>query len=167
MCQSLTADVLMALLTPITPAQFISNFPEFSLNRDGITFSPKYPQTGIQFWLNYAYLLLDPCRWRTILDLGAQMYAAHNLVLEALASDAVASGGEPGLATGPVASTGVGPVSVSFDVGAALNPEDGAWNSTEYGKRFAMMMCDFGAGGLIINGGYYAPGTVVVPVPFL
>ena len=144
-------------LSPITPTQFVTDFPEFSN-------TTKYPPSAIQFWLNYAYLMLDPHRWRTMLNLGAEMFAGHNLVIEAMNADAVAQGGEPGISTGLVASVGAGGVSVSYDTGSAINPQDTHWNLTTYGTRFAQMMRDFGAGGLIIHGGGYGPrGSIAWP----
>lgn len=142
-------------MTAITPTQFTENFPEFAD-------AAMFPPSAITYWLTYAYILLPAARWGALLDLGAQLFAAHNLVLEAQAQQQAAQpGGLPGLSTGLVASTGVGAVSVSYDTASGVNPEDTHFNLTTFGTRFRQMMRDFGAGGLIINGCVNPAGLAV------
>jgi branched-chain amino acid aminotransferase len=40
----------------------------------------------VSMWLNWAYTFLSARRWSVALDLGAQFFAAHNLVLDGLAN---------------------------------------------------------------------------------
>lgn len=153
----------------VTPADLISKFVEFSVAQGGIEFLPKYPASQIQFYLDWAYLSLNPRRWGPLLPMGVQLFAAHYCVLEAQAQDQVNQGGEPGMATGLISSTSAGGVSVSFDTSTPANPEDGELNLTVYGTRFARLKRQLGAGSLTVTGGdcypagtpaggYYAPG---------
>lgn len=144
----------------IAPAQFLLDFPEFSADGAGAGYLPKYPQSTIQFYLDWAYLSLPSQRWSTLLDKGAELFVAHYIVLEAKAKDAIAQGGEPGLATGIIASTGVGPVNVSYDTSTPANPADGELNLTEYGQRFARLRNQFGAGGLAVPGCGFPAGAI-------
>lgn len=141
-------------LVTITPTIFRTDFPEF-------TDATKYLDSQITYWIDIAYAMLPSARWKNILGLGVELFVAHNIVLEALAMAEGASGGIPGLTTGVVSSTGAGPVSVSYDNNVGLNPLDAAWNLTIYGRRFAMLMRDFGAGALVIGGYSPTPGGVV------
>jgi hypothetical protein len=60
--------------------------------------------------------------------------AAHNLALEARDIETADAGGVPGDVRGPVASKGVGPVSMSCDLAAVALGRGGDWNATHYGS---------------------------------
>lgn len=123
----------------VDAAQFRANFPEFSN-------TTEFPDSVVNFWFQYAYILLNARRWGQTLDLGAQLFVAHNIVLEQQASKQAATGGTPGVTTGAVASKAVGPASISYDNSASLELDAGHWNLTTYGKRLIRMIRMFGAG---------------------
>lgn len=152
---------------PITEDQFRADFPEFA-NVDA------YPSSSIQLWFNVARSMLSPFRWSTaavlppnapnppdtypsVMDLGTGLFVAHNLVLDrqnALSAQLTAQDGlpgPPGVSTGSVASTSVGPVSVSYNAGATLDMGAGHWNLTIYGSRFARLAKFAGKGGAQLN----------------
>ena len=158
---------------PVTPDQFRLDYPEFG-NVDA------YSASSVQYWFNVASLMLSPARWPTattgaspgtgpsMMDIGTELFVAHNLVLErqtALAAQLTAQDGlpgPPGVAGGIVSSTGVGPVSVSYDTNGALDTGSGHWNLTIYGQRFARLARFAGKGGLQINTpGCWPVGTAV------
>jgi Protein of unknown function (DUF4054) len=130
----------------VTYAQFTTDFAEFAN-------TAIYPQSGFNFYLNFASLMLTP-RWgepapaghpNTLYDIGTELFIAHNLALEAMNAKAAASGGVPGLSTGPVSSKGAGAVSISYDTSAGLVEDAGHWNLTTYGTRFIGMLRMLGA----------------------
>jgi hypothetical protein len=125
----------------VTPASFRTDFPEFADDT-------AYPDALITFWINVAVGMLNACRWGAMLDIGTELYVAHNLVLERQAAKTAAAGGVPGVATGAIASKAVGPVSQSYDTSAGQTEGAGDWNLTVYGQRFARMSAMFGAGGV-------------------
>lgn len=142
-----------------TAAQFRADFPEFED-------SGVYSDGSISFWLNLAYGttaqpigLLPPQRWAERLDVGAELFVAHNIVLEKQAMDAAASGGAPGISQGPIGSKSVGPVSIGYNTQAALELDAGHWNLTVYGTRFVWLAKIAGAGPLQEPGGCGPPGT--------
>jgi hypothetical protein len=153
----------------VTPATFVVDFPEFS-NQSA------YPPAVIAYYLALANVMLNPCFWggpspnappqgtpvsppQAMIDFGAELFVAHNLVLEYAAQRAAATGGLPGTQTGAIASKGVGPISVSYDNGAtefeAGNAAD--YNLTTYGKRLWRMIQMAGAGPLQLGLGVAPP----------
>lgn len=126
-------------MAEITPAQMRANFPEF-----GDT--SAYPDSMLQFWLTVAYQMLNVQRWGRQLDLGVQLYAGHNAVLERQNFLAAQTGALPGYSTGIVSSKGVGAVSVSYDTVRATYDDAGFWNLTTFGTRFWFFVQMFGAG---------------------
>jgi len=130
----------------VTPQQLRYDYPEFASTSD-------YPNSQLEYWISIAYLLLDAARWGKLLDLGAALFVAHNIILEARNQAAAASGGVPGQSTGPVSSKSVDKVSVSYDTGSAIEPNAGHWNLTNYGTRFARLVKMFGAGPVQIGAG--------------
>lgn len=136
----------------VTVAQFRSDFPEFSSTE-------KFPTPQVQWWLDFAYEMLDPGRWMNILDKGAELYAAHNLVLEAQAMAAAKSGGVPGLNTGPMNSKSVDKVSAGYDTGNSTMPDASHWNLTTYGTRFYRIMLMIGSGPVQIGVGVAPPSS--------
>ena len=132
----------------ITPTQFRLDFPEFSDQT-------VYPDSGLNYWINLAYLLLPANRWRNVLDVGAELFAAHNLTLEAQAQVAAAKGHPAGTIVGALASQSVSKVSVSYDTSTGIDPSAGHWKLTTFGLRFFELMRMAGAGGL-----YVAPNGI-------
>lgn len=135
-------------MTDITPAQFRADFPEFAN-------TTVFPDGQITFWLKWAYIMVRADRWMEALDLGIELFVAHNLVLEALAQKAAAGGGGagiPGAQGGVVTSKQVDKVSVSYDANAGLILDGGDWNLTTYGTRFLRMARMMGAGGEQVSG---------------
>lgn len=130
--------------TPITPAEFLVAFPEFS-NKTA------FPDTQIQFWATIAAMMLNARAWGRQLQLGMMLFIAHNIALEALAQAGTANGGIPGINRGVVASEAAGSVSVSYDTANALVPDAGHWNLTIYGTRFMWLVNMFGAGPIQIG----------------
>lgn len=134
----------------ITVAQFRADLPEFS--------SPQtYPNSVIQFYLDFGYILMPAPRWMTLLDYGARFFTAHNLVLEAQAMEAAKTGAPPGTASGAVSSKSAGPLAISWDTAASAELDAGHWNYTTYGQRFIRLARMVGAGGIQLGIGSYPP----------
>lgn len=134
--------------------QFRANFPEF--NNEIL-----YPDTMLQFWLDVAYRQCRASVWQDSLDLGVQLFVAHNCVLEAQAINAAATGQLPGTIVGPANAKSVDKVSVNYDTTAGTVPGWGNWNLTNYGTRFKYYVDMFGAGGIQVGAcglGYPYPG---------
>jgi len=152
----------------ITAASFVADFPEFG----NITL---FPTSVINYWINFASLLVNPNIFGGPGDITAQsppdnlydilleLFTAHNLVLEAQAQQTAQAGGLPGLTTGPISTKHVGPVSVSYDVGAGIDPSDAQYNLTIYGTRFINLYKLGGAPGIVANG-FSCPGYGFYPV---
>ena len=147
----------------VTPATFVADFPEFG-NQS------QYPVPVIQYYMALASILLNQDRWgapsvlatsppTTLIDMAAELFVAHHIVIEYRAQRAAAAGAPPGDATGPVSSKGAGPISVSYDTGAIVEPGMGHWNLTQYGIRFASLCNMAGAGPLQLGIGCF-PGNV-------
>jgi hypothetical protein len=120
----------------------------------------NYPDAMLNFWLNFATLILNTDRWgspaltgqpNTLYDTGQELIAVHNAILDAKSIAEAANGAVPGLTTGPIASKSVDKVSVSYDVQAACNPKAEHWNLTVYGTRYAQLADMMGAGGFFIG----------------
>lgn len=145
-----------------TVANIRSDLPEFAS-------AALYPPAVITYWLSIAKLLLNPNRWDdtpaatgepTMLYFGAEMFVAHNLVLERQAEAAASRRGIPGQASGPISSKSVGPLSISYDTGAAAELEAGHWNLTVYGQRFVRLARMVGAGGIQVGVGFAPFGSM-------
>lgn len=134
----------------ITVLQFRQDYPEFAD-------TSKYSDPLITYWLNIAYQMLSSDRWGPQLDLGAALYTAHNVALEARAIQTAAVGGIPGEATGPKTSKSVDKLSVSYDVGTASEQGAGNWNLTIYGTRLYRLIKLFGAGPVQLGIGTIPP----------
>lgn len=134
-------------MTQITPAQLRANFPEFIS-------ATLYPDSGFSFWIDVGYKMLSACRWGDQLDLGVQLFAMHNAVLERWDSKTASFGGAPGGRIGAVSNKSVDKVSVGYDVASAIEPDAGHWNMTVYGLRYQRLVSLFGAGPVQVNGVY-------------
>lgn len=128
----------------VTPTSFREHFPEF-------VSATTFPDGQITYWLGIAAIRLSACRWAELLDHGAELFVAHNLVLSAQAARSArsaAGGGVPGQAAGPTSSKTVDKVSASYDTGATSIEGGGDWNLTSYGRRFLQLARLIGAGGV-------------------
>lgn len=121
-------------------ATFRADFPEFAD-------TTKYPNSLISFWLGVGAKLLRPERWVDLLDVGLELFTAHNLVLERQAQISVNGGGVPGMSVGVVNSKQVDKLSVGYDTSIGLDPAAGHWNLTSYGMRFYSLVRLAGMGG--------------------
>jgi hypothetical protein len=122
-------------------ATFRADFPEFAD-------VGAYPNAQVTFYLTLAGKLLNACRWADLLDMGTELFVAHNLVLERQNQAAAATGGVPGVQTGAVSGKTVDKVSVTYDASAGLETDAGHWNLTTYGTRFINLARMVGAGGM-------------------
>ena len=123
----------------VTNASFRGDYPEFA----DIT---AFPDPQINYWLNYAGLSLDAGRWGTWLDMGTELWMAHNLVLESRAIMEATNGATPGITTGAINSKSADKVSVGFDTANSTEEKGGHWNTTIYGTRYIRMARMIGAG---------------------
>lgn len=154
----------------INSAQFLLDFPEF-----GAGAKVPAPASGIAFWLSMAKQLLNVQRWgpsaanpwptppaaipdRTLYDLGAELFVAHNLVIEAMALASAKNGVPPGWATGALTSKSVDKVSAGYDASATKEDLGGSWNYTVYGQRYYRLLRMAGAGAIQVNVGASATG---------
>lgn len=125
----------------VTAASFRSDFPEF-------TDTTRFPDQSVNLWLSVAAKWIDPDTWAELADFGTELFVAHHIIMQAQSAAAAASGGAIGAIVGPTSSKGVGPVSVSYDVGAVLIKDAAHWNQTNYGVQFYQLSQMFGAGGI-------------------
>lgn len=158
-CTSVTgATLIPGSLTAatITPAQFRADFPEFSN-------TTVWPDSQVLFWLNVASQFVVGARWGSLSGYGIELFAAHNLYLEAQSQQTAAAGGIGGTNKGPVNSEGVGGVTVGYDTatstvkGTGLNEN---FNLTTYGTRFLNAANLLGIGPLQVGGTTGVAGAV-------
>lgn len=136
----------------ISPQQFRVDYNEFNS-------SVTYPNSALSFWLDIAYRQLNADRWGTSIDIGAELFVAHHLSIEARAQAESQAGGIPGGQVGPINSKSVDKVSIGYDTGAGIQPDAGHWNLTVYGTRFIRMARMMGAGPLFIGVGAVPAGN--------
>lgn len=132
--------------------QFRADLPEFAS-------TATYSSSGITFWLNVAYKMLAADRWGNMLDTGAELYAAHNITIEARAQLESANGGIAGQNTGAISSKSVDKVSASYDTANSSEKDGGHWNLTTYGTRYLRYAKIFGAGAIQIGMGQVPAGS--------
>lgn len=123
----------------VNAAQFRKDFTAFADTE-------KYPNSSVDYWISIAGLMLNVDRWSTLLDHGAELFTAHNLVLEAQTNAAAANGAPPGVSQGPISNKSVDKVSVAYDTASAVELNAGHWNLTIYGTRFIRLARQIGAG---------------------
>ena len=133
-------------------ATFRADFPAFT--------HALYPDASVDFWIRIGGLLLRPERWADLLDVGIELFTAHNLTLERLAA---ANGGAQG---GVVSGKTVDKLSITYDASAGIIPDAGHWNLTTYGTRFLWLLNMAGMGPTQAGAGAagFAPGTVAFVV---
>ena len=137
----------------ITADVFVLNFPEF-----GDT--ARFPPGQVSFWLGQGYALLDNARFGTTLDYGAQLFAAHNLVLSDRANQAAAKGAAIGEAANPLQTATVGSITTTFDTTSGSIEGAGPWNATSYGQRLYQLMRGLSAGPQLVPSRPSATGSV-------
>lgn len=121
----------------LTVSQFRSDFPEFSD-------ATAYPDAMISSRLALAPGYVDETRWDASAVLGAELVAAHFLVLAKRAQNGAGSGA----VTGVLTSKSVGGVSASYDIQSLQEVGAGMWNATSYGIQYRTLARLFGAGGI-------------------
>lgn len=134
-------------------AQFRADFPEFASQT-------VYPDSAVTFWITVAGKLLRACAWADLIDVGTELFVAHNLSLEKLAA---ANGG---MNSGVITGKTVDKLSVTYDASVGIVPDAGHWNLTTYGTRFLWLLnmagmgpTQLGAGAVVY--GLSQPGFVV------
>jgi len=125
----------------VSVTQFRGNFPAFS----NVT---TYPDAQVTFWMTQAALLHNPTRWGGLLDLGIQLWTAHNLIIEGQAAKQSQNGRVPTGGTGVQSSKSVDKVSVSYDNSTTKVEGAESYNATVYGQRWYKLSKMAGAGPL-------------------
>lgn len=134
----------------VTVQSFREHYPEF-------TDQAMYPDATVAYWLSLAGMLLNATRWANVIDVGYELFTAHNIVLEAIAAKEAANGAPPGGQVGPANNKSVDKVSIGFDVASGVELDAGHWNLTTYGTRFIKLARMFGAGPIQVGAG--VPGA--------
>jgi hypothetical protein len=125
----------------VTVASFRADFQEFSN-------SAVYPDSAVIYWMSLAVQLFNPAAWTTLLDVGTELFIAHNLVLEQQAANSANNGGVPGINSGPLSSKSVDKVSAGYDTHAGTLEGFGNFNLTTYGTRLGWLVNMVGIGGV-------------------
>lgn len=136
--------------TPISPAQFRSDFPAFGN-------ALKYPDPLISMWALVAPKLLAEQVWGELFTLGQELFIAHNCVLDGMAGVEAARSGLVGFAKGAVLAESGDKVSVTYS-GVAMQPGDGHWSMTTYGQRYRDLVMMVGAGAQQVGPACWGPG---------
>ena len=140
--------------SPITAAELRADFPAFA---DAST----YPDSAIDFWLGIATAALPHWCGCTMYRLGLELYAAHNLILDAQATAQTAAGGIAAGQLGAVANKSVGPASIGYDnqIGS-VGADAGPWDATVWGRRFYYLARQFGMGPIQVGAVSWPPNGV-------
>lgn len=109
--------------------EFRNDFTEFSNDA-------SCPDAEVEFWLDAAYQDLNAERFGSQIDLAAELFVAHMLVLGRRSTIEASFGRVPGLAVGVVNSRSVDKASVGYDSSMVSEKGAGFWNTTMYGLRF-------------------------------
>ena len=118
---------------------------QFRLNFTAFASTATYPDDMLSFWFQVAYALIPGNLWGSLTDLGAQMFVAHNLILEGLSAAEGANGAPPATTVGPVVTKTVGELTIVYDPSSGVNPDDTSWNLSNYGTRFIKLAKQFGS----------------------
>lgn len=121
--------------------KFRQDFPEF-------TDPVKYPDSAVNLWLDLASKTLPADRWCDYLDIGMELFTAHNLALAAGNQATAAVGGTPGQVKGPLTTKQVDKVSASYGAYLAALNDGGFFNLTTYGIQFLQLARMIGSGGI-------------------
>lgn len=138
---------------PISNDQLRADYPEFGDTN-------AFPESSLTYWINLATSYINPARWLDQTGIGIELFAAHNLTLEARAMADTVRGGAPGQSKGVISSVSADGVSVSYDTASALDPKAEHWNLTIYGTRFWNLMKIAGAGPIQVGTAGFLSGTV-------
>lgn len=142
----------------VTASSFREHFTAFASETD-------FPTPLVEYWLAIAVKLVNADRWGDLTDMGVELFAAHNLVLDRRANEEGAAGGSPGMSTGVASSKSVDKVSVSYDTSTGVEEGAGHWNLTIYGTRFVRFSRMMGAGPVQVGtGGGEVYGAYVGPL---
>lgn len=143
----------------VTPDSFRRDYGEFASEA-------AYPPSVVNYYLALGAIMMNQRRWgsplttadsppKTQYDMGLELFVAHHITIEKQAMDAAKIGGTPGVGQGgPVSSKSTGPISISYDTGAAAELDAGHWNLTIYGKRFINMALMVGIGPIQVGIGH-------------
>lgn len=123
----------------VSNTQFREDFTEFSR-------TDKFPEPLLTFWLAVAEKLVNADRWGDLTALGVELFAAHNITLEANAQLQATFGKVPGMAVGVLTSKSVDKVSAGYDASGSMVDGAGHWNLTIYGQRYIKLVQLHGAG---------------------
>jgi hypothetical protein len=113
---------------------------------NGVVVQYQYPDSQINFYLNMGTDLFNPARWGKTLNVGLELFIAHNVSMEGRAQREAMAGGDPGISKGMVSSESADKGSISYDTGSSSQKEAGHWNLTIYGTRLIRLIRMFGAG---------------------
>lgn len=113
-------------------AQFRLDFPEFA---DTV----KYPDSTVNLWMGLAIKVMPPLIWCDYLDVGIELYTAHNLIIATRNQETAALGGLPGEAKGPMTSKTVDKVSVSYGATLVGLSDAGHYNLSTYGMQLLQL----------------------------
>lgn len=145
----------MPLSTPtIAPiaAEFLADFPEFGPAQVG---GPSiFTPSAIDYWLIVAgYTISNSTRWGNLYYVAFELFVAHNLALEAWASQGTPQNQQlvPGIAKGPIAGKSAGDVSITYNNAAVMDPAAQHWNFTVYGIRMWKLIRLIGMGPLQVG----------------
>jgi hypothetical protein len=137
----------------ITLAQFLIDFQEFATLSDPA--QANFPPSTFTYYFNLAQLLIDPTgRVTDWVNQLAELFIAHHIALEMLATNDMNAGGVPGIAKGAIAGKSAGDVSIAYAPQATMEIDAGHWNYTIYGQRFIRLAKMAGMGPVQVN----APG---------
>lgn len=125
-----------------TVETFREDFPEFGTSPG----TGAYTDARITFWLEIAALMLNLCRWGTLIDHGTELFVAHHLAMDNANQRAAAAGGSIGQTTGPLNNKSVDKVAAGYSTGEVTLENAGHWNMTTYGIQFFQLMRMMGAG---------------------
>lgn len=120
-------------------SQFRTDFPEFAD-------TARFPDAMLTLWAGVGEQRISAERFDTLYGTAVALFAAHNLVLAVSNRLVAAQGGVPGSTGGIISSKSVGDVSVSYDTGAAMEPNAGHWNATTYGRQYIQLARLMGGG---------------------
>jgi hypothetical protein len=159
-CTVIGSDSSVYYLTAVLPvsneepdvAQFRVDYPEFSD-------LGSFPRSQINYWMAFAYGMLNARRFGRQLNVAIQLFVAHNIALEARAQAEASFGGIPGGQVGPINSKSVDKVSMGYDTSAGIEIGAGHWNLTIYGTRLIRLIKIFGAGPVQIGIGAVPSGS--------
>lgn len=143
--------------TTVAPTldQFFADFPEFNSSA-AVAPALQFNPNAVQYWLNFAQIVLNQVRWGKLYFSAVELFAAHNLSLEAWAMQ----GGPqnvPGIAKGMIAGKSAGDVSVTYNNQGVLASDAEHWNFTVWGIRLIRYIRMMGAGPRQVGVGCGAP----------